>query len=571
MVSPLKKTPRSETMNSLFFASCRQWTQPCLSHRVWLCSSLVCWIASLAGVVSGENTRLIATGWDSPNAARFRGELAAFEKWGVFDGTTLAPTRKLADGRTVDSRNAFSTNHWDWAEFADCVRELQAARPKQATNNFLLLYANPGDVDWFDDAGWREVADHWRLLARVAKQGRLRGLLYDAEPYTPPHSQFRYGAQARCEQRTFGEYCVQARQRGREVMRAVAEEYPAITLMTYRLFCDLLHAADTDNLSATLEPHTYGLQPAFVDGWCDVMPSTVRLVEGDEDAYRFNSEADFNRAFTRLRLNAAAFVSPENRAKFNAQLLIGHGLYLDAHVNPPSSPWYIDRQGGTPAQRLTANVAAALAASDGYVWIYGEQGRWWSGGNPSYPPWPVRLAGADRALRRAKDPRDFARTVLREADSEANRLLNPSFAATNAAGGPKDWWTWQDERSHGGFTNTDGSACLAGMDNGVFGQSVTVKPGETYALAARVKTTGRGTASVGIGWKTAEGRWTAHGNRRVFAPQGPAGAEGRQEIIGLIQVPAEAGQLIFMLSVQGQMRDADRACFDEARLVQTPD
>ena len=120
-----------------------------------------------------QSNRLIATGWDSPNAARFRAELAAFEQWGVFDGTTIAPTRRLADGRVVDSRKAFSSDHWDWAEFADCVRDLQAAQPKQATNNFLMIYANPGNVDWFDDAGWGEVVDHWRLLARVAKQGNL--------------------------------------------------------------------------------------------------------------------------------------------------------------------------------------------------------------------------------------------------------------------------------------------------------------------------------------------------------------------------------------------------------------
>ena len=40
--------------------------------------------------------------------------------------------------------------------------------------------------------------------------------------------------------------------------------------------------------------------------------------------------------------------------------------------------------GGTSAQRLTANVASALAAADGFVWIYGEQGRWWPGGNASF-------------------------------------------------------------------------------------------------------------------------------------------------------------------------------------------
>jgi hypothetical protein len=39
-----------------------------------------------------------ATGWDSPSPARFRAELAAFEKWGVFGGTTLAPARRGPDG-----------------------------------------------------------------------------------------------------------------------------------------------------------------------------------------------------------------------------------------------------------------------------------------------------------------------------------------------------------------------------------------------------------------------------------------------------------------------------------------
>jgi len=43
-------------------------------------------------------SQLNATGWDSPTPARFHAELAEFEKWGCFDGTTIAPTRKLEDG-----------------------------------------------------------------------------------------------------------------------------------------------------------------------------------------------------------------------------------------------------------------------------------------------------------------------------------------------------------------------------------------------------------------------------------------------------------------------------------------
>ena len=208
--------------------------------------------------------------------------------------------------------------------------------------------------------------------------------------------------------------------------------------------------------------------------------------------------------------------------------------------------WHVDLQGGTAAQRLTANVAAALAASGGFVWIY-------------------------QALLRAKDPMGFALAVLCEAESDANRLLDFSFTAVNATGGPKDWWTWQDEHSHGRFGSTEGTACLDCMDNGVFGQTVMVKSGESYALTVRVRTTGHGTASLVIGWKTAEGRWTAHDRRGTFVPQHASGEGDGEEIIGLIQVPPDAGQLIFMLSAQGQFREQTMAEFDDARLVQVPD
>ncbi len=172
-----------------------------------------------------------------------------------------------------------------------------------------MLYANPGDVDWFDDAGWGEVVNHWRVLARLAKQGGLRGLLFDAEPYVNPHSQFRYDAQPESAKHTFDEYRTKARQRGCEVMRALADEFPDATIFTYRLFSDLLPLLDAGNLNRTLEPDTYGLQPAFVDGWMDAAPATITFIEGTEDiGYRANSPAEYNAAFTRQRLRLAEFL-----------------------------------------------------------------------------------------------------------------------------------------------------------------------------------------------------------------------------------------------------------------------
>ena len=97
------------------------------------------------------------------------------------------------------------------------------------------MNAQPGSVDWFDDAGWKVIVDHWRTVAWVAKQGGLKGMLFDGEPYTPPYRQFDYAAQENRNKHTFTEYYNKARQRGREVMNAVSGEYPDITIMTYFL------------------------------------------------------------------------------------------------------------------------------------------------------------------------------------------------------------------------------------------------------------------------------------------------------------------------------------------------
>ena len=153
-------------------------------------------ITSPSCLAASPRVPIIATGWDSPNTRQFRDGLAAFEAWGVFDGTTLRTSRWSAGGKEQQANMAFSRETWQWSEFAPALADLRAAKPTTCRDNYLMLYSNPGDVDWFDDAGWSAIVDHWRFLARLARQGGLRGLLFDAEPYTPPHSQYRYGAQA---------------------------------------------------------------------------------------------------------------------------------------------------------------------------------------------------------------------------------------------------------------------------------------------------------------------------------------------------------------------------------------
>lgn len=507
--------------------------------------------------------KLIATGWDSPTPARFKAEYAAFERWGVFSGTTLAATRRLPDGTVKDCRFVFSREHWERSEFTEALADLKAVKPTRPADHFLFVYANPGDVDWFDDAGWREIVDHWRQLAWLAKAGGLRGLLYDAEPYTEPYVQMKYGAQPGRKEHSFEEYRVKARERGREVMRAVVSEYPEITVFTYRLLCDLLPAAAATDPNTILETDSYGLQPAFLDGWLDVMPPTVTLVEGNENAYTYREDADFTRAFTALKLDTQRLVSPENRAKFRAQVQVSHGIYLDAHVNSEQSPWYVPPLKGSRAARLEMVVSSALRAADEYVWIYGEKARWWTGGDPKFPLWPEALPNADRALRCAVDPAGVARDQLAAAKDGDNLLLNGRFDDV-ANSLPRHWWTWQAEKSKGRFSATNGMARLDSMAQGCFGQTVKVQPGERYALRTEVRKNGRGTPYVSVRWKSPSDQWTAMSCDLRLAP---APGNDWREVVTPIVVPEGAGLLVVLLGVADQNGEADHVEFRQVNLI----
>ena len=539
-----------------------------LSAAVWLGLGPVA--ADPASSDRGARPPIIATGWDSPGPRQFREGLTTFEGWGAFDGTTLRATRRTAEGAEQGAIYAFSREQWAWSEFAAALADLKAAKPTTCRENYLMLYSNPGDVDWFDDAGWRAIVEHWRLLSRLARQGGLRGLLFDAEAYTPPYAQYLYRAQPQHDKHSFAEYRLKARQRGREVMEAVRVEFPNAIIFTYRLFSDMLGLLDSGNLELALEADTFGLMPAFVDGWLDVMPPAMRVIEGTEDiGYRANSPAAYNAAFTRLKLRLPEFVAPEHREQVRRQFGVGQSLYLDAHVNPPDNPWYIDRTGSTPAARLAANVASALAASDGVVWLYGETGRWWPSGDPKHPMWPERLPGAVGAIRRAKDPAGYARELLHRTPAPRNLLDNGDFALAPAPDGPPTgWFQWQDDTSHGRVTSAEGRVELRAVLQGCVGCLTAVQPGHTYAVRLRAKSQGHGLASLGIGWKTAAGAWTAQAQNRRFLGAGPADAEGWREIVGLVEAPSEAGQLVFMSAASAQLSEADRCWFDDAAVVE---
>ena len=296
----------------------------------------------------------------------------------------------------------------------------------------------------------------------------------------------------------------------------------------------------------------------------------MTIIEGTEDiGYRANAPETYNAAFTRQRLRLPEFLAPENQDKFARALRIGQSLYLDAHVNPPDSNWAIDRTDSTPARRLAANVASALAASDGLVWLYGESARWWPGGKEGSQTWPQKLPGAINALRRAKDPQGYARAFFDSTKTPTNLLPDGDFAQTDGKA-PTGWFTWQEEDSTGAFQCANGQLKISDAKSAVAGCLVKVAPGEVYAVRLRVKSQGRGLGALSIGWKTADSKWTAQSYNASFVASAPPDAQGWQNITGLVEVPRGAGQIVFMTSASAQQSQNDHSTFADALLVLVP-
>jgi len=527
--------------------------------------------------------KLIETGWDHADPERMRQNLEVMEQT-PFQGLVI---QFSGPGGQPQYRYAHSAEVWDESAIPGIIADLQAVQPTQLADRFLQVNANPGNVDWFDDAGWEQVVHHWRLAARVAKQGALTGILFDPEPYREPWRQFAYAAQPQVAEHSFAEYHAKARERGREVMGAVAEEFPDITLFCYFMLSVTGTAADLDNPIDGLVGSGYGLYPPFIDGWLDVAPETVTFVDGCERAYHFNSQLEYLGAANRIRNTCQRLVSSENRAKYRAQVQVSFGVYLDAYANPPDSRYYINPGDLTPTQRLQANVATALEVADEYVWIYGEQACWWPTPNTraAAARWQEKLPGIDAALRAAANPAGFVERLMAErGDALANLFVNGDFSGNVAARAdgaaqpdweqgkaPPGWSFWQ--AAEGGRPGWDrevghdapGSGTLIAIDNGCLIQSIEVQPGEAYGVSAWRRIQGEGSATIRVRWQTPEGKWHAEQLDKLLGSSAPADEWGR--VAGMVTVPDGAGKLIVLLGASGQRSEDDVIWWDDVAVL----
>jgi hypothetical protein len=331
----------------------------------------VCLLAVLAALLQlgcTERKRLIEFGWDQPDTSFMRQHIAVMEKT-PFDGCVFGVLYSSAERRGSFTWEAWGRRAFGERELLAARDDLRATRLKRFAHNFLRLNVTPGDLDWFDD--YSAVVTNARLAAQLAREGRARGVLLDVEQYQGRLFDFR--AQRDAQRRGWGAYSAQARLRGREVMTALQEGYPGLTV--FLTFGHSLPWLYKEKRQQALPDISYGLLAPFLDGLLDEAAGRTEIIDGYELSYGFTIPARFDEARRVVKESASSIASDPTR--YRKHMRLAFGLWLDYDHN--NRPWHtedVERNHFTPAN-FERVLRRALTVSDRYVWLYTETPRWW--------------------------------------------------------------------------------------------------------------------------------------------------------------------------------------------------
>jgi hypothetical protein len=332
--------------------------------------------------------KLIEFGWDEPDTRFMREHITEMEQT-PFDGCVFTVLAKNSDGTNVRFFNeCWGRREFKKSELQGALADLEATRFRKFTDCFMRLDVTPGDVDWFDD--FSSITNNVELAARVVREGRVKGILFDVEPYAA--QLFDYTKLRDAKTKSFEAYAKQTRVRGREVMEAFQKGYP--NLKVFLTFGFEISQLQMEAAKKPLAEVQYGLLPALLNGMIDGARGKSLIIDGFEPSYGYRNKIDYDEAI-RIRKRSMALVADPKR--YGEYYRYGFGLWMD--MDWRKHGWDtkdISKNYFTP-QSFENSVRMALSASDEYVWIYTEKPSWWSAkGKQNLPP------EYETALRRAR-------------------------------------------------------------------------------------------------------------------------------------------------------------------------
>src|SRR5205823_233330 len=130
------------------------------------------------------------------------------------------------DGLTISTTTGSAIMNGDvrtYAAIASDFAPLNGLSFTRVKHNFALLNVDR-PADFFGD--WTVTIENFRVLAKVLKEKEIEGIFFDNEEYRQPL--FNYPEDCDDHSKSLQQYQDQARLRGRQIMKAMAGEYPEI-------------------------------------------------------------------------------------------------------------------------------------------------------------------------------------------------------------------------------------------------------------------------------------------------------------------------------------------------------
>ena len=434
--------------------------------------------------------KLIFCGWGVPfELEQFQIPAEKFEKYTPFDGIGIRPHFKIRrNGKTItyyasehDHKSPLRLKKEDFKEWIAAFDKLKF---KKLKNNFLMLTTAQFSPDWFDDAAWEKAIHNHKTLAWLAKRIGFKGLIFDTEGYPKTGRPLAFRPQLG---KSFAETEAKVRERGAQWIKAIAEEYPDITLFCYIWSSDVYGLRYSQKKADTVT-ETLALQRAFMNGVYDAIPETVRIIDGNENfGYHCATEADFDKVAADFRYYPRRIIAKENLGKYYKHTSMAFALYLDSYMPGNRAPYDIwTKAGGNQARLLNRNIERSFARADEYVWIWAERGTFFPQLYSRYPHWDKRLKHTTAAILAGKSPVEAAKKY-----AGSNLLKNSQMKTSH--GGVSGWFSWKEggKKAPGILKGENDTAVITGVTNGSFNQHYrNVKAGERYLLTAKVKVKG---------------------------------------------------------------------------------
>jgi hypothetical protein len=485
--------------------------------------------------VTHSSPVVIITGWDQPSSEQFRKLYKSFNDL-PFTGTNVRALSSV-EHPTLGTdllANISSKGKWKIEWFTKAIEDFQAVSAdgtRRLKDNYLIINTNPGDIDLMDEEGWQDILNHVQIAAQIAAKGKLRGISFDIEPYVKPFMQFNYASQKQTSKHTYEQYLLRSRELGKRFMKIIVAEFPTCELLNYHFLDSIDRGITPTGALSYNQGQWFDLFPAFVNGWYDAAPTGIRMIDGNEFAYHYNDPADYLAANQRIVHKNYQLLDPIHWNSYKRSVRPGHAFYLDSYVNPSTNEWYIDSKGTTPSNRLNINLQSALQSAD-FVWLYGEQAKWWSSGSAK-ENWQTKMPGLTELLTRTLNPRDYASKIIKDS-SIPNIALNGTFDQDT-----ENWSEWQDDQSKGTFLWQNGKAVMKGVKNGAYTQAFPCKPGDFFAASGEISNLGSGSGRCMIRWRTTDHKWTQMGYDLSFSQQ-----NGKFLVYG--QAPEGVGEVVLI-------------------------